>query len=398
MTTVAVFTPLHAHSTEMASSDAPYQAVLSPDLLAKFKHLNEDSESINSEVSDDTQIVGPNSDANIMVLSTLLVLGLTTNLLAFPVIMFRRTKFGNGQFAVLLLCLTVSDLLTVCCGLMGGLVLEVGHMSWAGSTISCSIYYFLTSWVLGLTNYLITALIGLVHVKRSTSWLSRLQECWPLLLVLTVITLLPSLPELVVRSTIHLDPTTSVCIISISSIPYGLYYIFKMVITQIIPIAVVSLSLVKPKTKVAKRFSSIFLGDGATCECGPSGQELSIPHQCPKIGRKPDVVTSHKEGDRKETMVTITKGKKSTKCIAVREDPHRRTYKSALATVFLSCSLLQLMLDLSLQVQSVSVSQWEEVEQGANLATALLLPTYLKQIINPLILLYTEFLLESSGV
>ena len=76
-----------------------------------------------------------------MVLSTLLVLGLTTNLLAFPVIMFRRTKFGNGQFAVLVMCLTVSDLLTVCCGLVGGLVLEVGHMSWAGSTISCSIYY-----------------------------------------------------------------------------------------------------------------------------------------------------------------------------------------------------------------------------------------------------------------
>ena len=106
------------------------------------------------------------------------------------------------------------------------------------------------------------------------------------------------------------------------------------------------------------------------------------------------MVTSHKEGDRKETMVIITKGKKSTKCIAVIEDPHRRKYKSALATVFLSCSILHLVLDLSLQVQSVSVSQWEEVKQGANLATALLPPTYLKQIINPLILLYTEFLMD----
>ena len=140
VTTVGVFTPLH--TAQMAPSNAPYQAVLSPDLLAKFKHLNDDSENINYEVSDDTHIVGPNSDANIMVLSTLLVLGLTTNLLAFPVIMFRRTKFGNGQFAVLVLCLTVSDLLTVCCGLVGGLVLEVGHMSWAGSTISCSIYCY----------------------------------------------------------------------------------------------------------------------------------------------------------------------------------------------------------------------------------------------------------------
>ena len=112
------------------------------------------------------------------------------------------------------------------------------------------------------------------------------------------------------------------------------------------------------------------------------------------MGRKPDVVTSHKESDRKDTMVTITKGNKSTKCITVREDPHRRKYKTALATVFLSISLLHLVLDLSLQVQSVSVSQWEEVEEGANLPTALLPPTYLKQIINPLILLYTEFILD----
>ena len=35
-------------------------------------------------------------------------------------------RFGNGQFACLILCLTVSDLLTVSCGLLGGLILEVG--------------------------------------------------------------------------------------------------------------------------------------------------------------------------------------------------------------------------------------------------------------------------------
>ena len=46
---------------------------------------------------------------------------------------FRRTKFGNGQFAVLVLCLTTADLLTVLCGLVGGLVLELGHMTWAGT-------------------------------------------------------------------------------------------------------------------------------------------------------------------------------------------------------------------------------------------------------------------------
>ena len=44
-----------------------------------------------------------------------------------------------------------------------------------------------------------------------------------------------------------------------------------------------------------------------------------------------------------------------------------------------------------LQLQSVSVSGWEEVEHGTNLATALLPLTYLKQILNPLILIYCEF-------
>ena len=34
-------------------------------------------------------------------------------------------RFGNGQFAVLVLCLTLADLLTVVAGLVGGLALEV---------------------------------------------------------------------------------------------------------------------------------------------------------------------------------------------------------------------------------------------------------------------------------
>ena len=37
-------------------------------------------------------------------------------------------RFGNGQFACLILCLTVSDLLTVSCGLLGGLILEVAFV------------------------------------------------------------------------------------------------------------------------------------------------------------------------------------------------------------------------------------------------------------------------------
>ena len=84
------------------------------------------------------------SSQNVAVLSILLALALIANLSAFPVILFRRTRlklkifvslksntnplnrFGNGQFACLILCLTVSDLLTVSCGLLGGLILEVG--------------------------------------------------------------------------------------------------------------------------------------------------------------------------------------------------------------------------------------------------------------------------------
>ena len=43
------------------------------------------------------------------------------------------------------------------------------------------------------------------------------------------------------------------------------------------------------------------------------------------------------------------------------------------------------------QIQSVTVSQWDEVETGAGLATALLPATYIKQILNPIVLIYAEF-------
>ena len=125
--------------------------------------------------------------------------------------------------------------------------------------------------------------------------------------------------------------------------------------------------------------------------CKSNYRETQIPHQCPKIGDTPDLVISHKEKEKKEMLVTMSKSKATTKLLTVREDPQRRRYKWILSMVFLTCTLLYLVLDLSFQLQSVSVSHWEEVEQGANLATALLTPTYLKQIINPLILIYTEF-------
>ena len=44
-----------------------------------------------------------------------------------------------------------------------------------------------------------------------------------------------------------------------------------------------------------------------------------------------------------------------------------------------------------MQIQSVTVKEWEEVEYGAGLATALLPATYFKQMINPIIIIYAEF-------
>ena len=381
-------TPPSISTTPTSPPPSLYQVVLSPDLSYDYSYLEQDT---TQGISETDQLMSSNTKLNTAVISTLLFLGLSTNLMAFPVILFRRTRFGNGQFAVLVLCLTMSDLLTVCCGLVGGLVLEVGHMTWSGSSTGCSTYYFLTSWLLGLSNYLVTVLIGLVHVKRSTGWLSRLQECRSLLLVMTIATLLPALPELMVRSTIQLGDNLSVCIISASPVPYGLYVTLKLLVLHLLPLLVVLATIIRPQTKVAKRFSTLFLGEGAACECGPGGEEMKIPHQCPKIGDTPDLVISHKEKEKKDMLVTMSKSKATTKLLTVREDPQRRRYKWILSMVFLTCTLLYLVLDLSFQLQSVSVSHWEEVEQGANLATALLTPTYLKQIINPLILIYTEF-------
>ena len=36
----------------------------------------------------------------------------------------------------------------------GGLILEAGAMTWVGTTTGCSAYYFITSWLLGLVNYI----------------------------------------------------------------------------------------------------------------------------------------------------------------------------------------------------------------------------------------------------
>ena len=57
-------------------------------------------------------------------------------------------RFGNGQFACLLLSLTLTDLASSSLGLLGGLVLELRDLAWAGSSQGCAAYYFTTSWLL----------------------------------------------------------------------------------------------------------------------------------------------------------------------------------------------------------------------------------------------------------
>ena len=383
------------------SSNTTYE-IFSLNNLEEFYDSDWEEEQLyEAPVDSESFIQHPNNELNIIVVSVLLILGLTGNLVALPVMLFRRTKFGNGQFAVLVLVLTTTDLLTLICGLVGALALELSDWSWAGSSLGCSSYYFLSSWLLGATNYLVSVLTSLLHVKRSTGWVARLAEVRSLLVVLLVATLLPALPELLIRSTVSLSEDINVCIISASPLAYAFYVAVKLLLLHLLPAAVVLLSLLRPQTKVAKRFSSLFLGEGAACECGAGGLEVSRPHQCPQHGlsqpERPDLVTSHSHTEREKKTKEMEVMLKQTKMVSVRlrEDPHRRGYKRLLSLLFLCSTLVYLVLDLSYQVQSLSLS---ESEEGASLATALLPATYIKQIINPAILLYLELLLDISPI
>ena len=66
---------------------------------------------------------------------------------------------ASVQFACLILCLTITDLVTTVSGLVGGLVIEAGDMTWASSSSGCAAYYFISSWLLGLSNYLVVCLV-----------------------------------------------------------------------------------------------------------------------------------------------------------------------------------------------------------------------------------------------
>ena len=116
---------------------------------------------------------------NVAVLSAVLLVALAANFLALPVILFRyekrsiskssiksyktsrsqypsmwkieddlivkcriclrRTKFGNGLFACLILCLTVADLAATLFSVLGSLVVESSSFLWGGAPGSCKV-------------------------------------------------------------------------------------------------------------------------------------------------------------------------------------------------------------------------------------------------------------------
>jgi len=376
------------------------QFSFSPDEMASPTYLSQ----ADDPYLPDTGTTEHGSSQNIVVLSLLLALALITNLSAFPVILFRRTKFGNGQFACLIFCLTVCDLVAVISGLVGGLILEVGDMSWVGSSQGCAAYYFISSWLVGLSNYLVVCLVCMVLVKRAAGILARLQECKLLLLSLIIITLLPAIPELAIRETLSdTSQGYSFCIFNTHHHSYGLYVAFKLIIRHILPAICVLLCLLRPRTVVAKRISLIFTGQPAVCECGPSGAVLSRPHECPKMTRsRPDILRDTEVTD----MINVMEKNKKTIPVMV-EDPVRRVYKRILAFTFIITSSLYILVDLVFQIQSAVTSSYLtsttsslEVEEmfesphEANLSTTLYILMFFQQIINPVVFLYSEFIVK----
>ena len=271
-------------------------------------------------------------------------------------------SFGNGQFACLILCLTMTDLLTTLCGVMGGLILEVGDMSWAGSSQGCAAYYFISSWVVGLSNYLVVCLVCLLLVKRAPGVLARLQECKLLLLSLVLLSLLPATPELAIRGTVTTG-SHYFCIYTTNSATYALYVTFKLILRHILPAVLILLCILRPRTVVAKRLSLILMGPPAVCECGPSGSVLSTPHECPKMARsRPDILRDTEAGDLANTEQMIKhnsklNGHSNGGIPALVEDPVRRTYKKLLAISFIFTCSLHILLDLIFQVNIPRISR-----------------------------------------
>ena len=54
----------------------------------------------------------------------------------------------------------------------------------------------------------------------------------------------------------------SICIITAEPVPYALYVAFKLLVSHIMPMGILILTILKPQTRTAKRFSTLFLGEG----------------------------------------------------------------------------------------------------------------------------------------
>ena len=87
----------------------------------------------------------------------------------------------------MILVLTLTDLVTSMVGVMGSLVIEVGGMVWTpGDSQGCAVYYLISSWLISLSNYMVTCLSLPVSLTRS-----RL-----MIMTLLVMSLVPAMPEL----------------------------------------------------------------------------------------------------------------------------------------------------------------------------------------------------------
>ena len=203
----------------------------------------------------------------------------------------------------MILCLTVSDLSSSVLGLVGSLVLEVGDLAWRGSSLGCAAYYFVSSWLVGLSNYLIVCLLSpsLKRVPRH------------LLLSLLLLPLLPASPELAIRSTVLVSERQSVCILTTNTITHTLYLLLLLAVRHLLPGLLVLLSTTTWRLAgpVTRKERPDILPDTAISEL---------------------MLQDYNQHKLQEESPNVEE-----------EDPTRKVYKHALTTLFLATNTLSLL-------------------------------------------------------
>ena len=51
------------------------------------------------------------------------------------------------------------------CSSLLPMISQAGDMAWLGSSGGCAVYYFITSWLVGLSNYLVVCLVCMILVR-----------------------------------------------------------------------------------------------------------------------------------------------------------------------------------------------------------------------------------------